>query len=332
MYLVTEFVPGGDLYSLLSKVGSFDEDTAKIYTLQILNAMKYLRENGIIHRDIKPDNILVAVDGKLKLTDFGLSYMGMVDRHLANEGVQDNSIVGTPDYIAPEILLNRPHSFAVDYWSLGVMIYEFLIGTPPFHGSTETETNMNILSGYYEYEEDVELSDEAKDLISKLLILNPEHRLGAKNIEEIINHQWFKGINIETATPPFIPELTSTTDTDYFEQRYTFSVGNESDILEDIGCCEIEDSTDDDIKDFPSVAVHQLDEANKEVVKQIHIDNSKSVDSLRDRISVSFTNSAVPKPRESVQRRRINSNMKVTSTSYLNKELISALQKTEKKK
>jgi serine/threonine protein kinase len=124
LYLVTEFVPGGDLYSLLQNLGSLTEDVAKFYAIELLIALRFLRENGICHRDVKPDNILISASGHLKLTDFGLSFLGMVDR--ASDGArlmsEAKSFVGTPDYIAPEIILNHPHSFRVDYWSLGTRV------------------------------------------------------------------------------------------------------------------------------------------------------------------------------------------------------------------
>ena len=196
LYIVMEYLPGGDLYSLLSNVGALDEDTAKIYVFQIVLALKCLRELRIIHRDLKPDNIMIAKNGTLKLTDFGLSYMGMVSRQGAREPglIQSNSYVGTPDYIAPEIILNKGHSFPVDLWSLGIILYELLVGVLPFHGSTEQATQRNILSGRLERKE--EMSDEAWDLITRLLVRSPDDRLGAANIDDLLNHPWFAGLDV----------------------------------------------------------------------------------------------------------------------------------------
>ena len=359
LYLVMEYLPGGDLFSLLQKLGSLDEHSTKIYMLQILNALKYLHSNGIIHRDLKPDNILIAADGNLKLTDFGLSYIGMVHRQ-ENEGKNKNkgnnkeknkdsdkdkknnknqknneinniplksflsesnndkkdkmasnqksnssnsnssnqendnlnqndssnslsasnmhltdssfstsnsksdlesdlnkssnknsnnsvvtdpsllkakSMVGTPDYIAPEIILHRPHTVTCDYWSLGIILYECLYGEPPFHGETEKETYQNILSGviYFDEDEEEEVSEDAKDLIQKLLKIYPENRLGANGIEDIFNHPFFSDIkSLDEEEPPFKPVLTSELDTEYFETRYKFDSQDDSDILEDI--------------------------------------------------------------------------------------------------
>lgn len=232
-----EYLPGGDLYSLLQNIGSFDEDTAKLYTYEIVLALKYLHTNGIIHRDLKPDNILISKEGKIKLTDFGLSHLGLIDRRNNEEPVEEETkIIGTPDYIAPEILLEKKHTYTCDYWSLGCMIYEFLIGIPPFHADTEEETFKNILRGHIDLSSDVgieDFSDDAIDIIKALLVTDPTQRLGANGIDEILNHPWFKGVDPDKDNPPFIPELNSKYDTDYFKQRYQFK-DDDSDIIEDI--------------------------------------------------------------------------------------------------
>lgn len=328
LYLVMEYLPGGDLFSLLSHVGCLNEEAAKIYTYQIAVALSYLHSKGIIHRDIKPDNVLIAADGTIKLTDFGLSYVGITDRskktalsnsqefrirhslstenklneqtehsyrsimshicfdHLRRKNIgndnndinnekrgkigiittkdeklpQTRSIVGTPDYIAPEILEGKEHSFAVDWWSLGVVLYEFLTGEPPFHDVSKEKIYQNIKECNYkpidirnededeEDEEDedeipekegentkpIKISEEAADLINKLLTLDPSKRLGSNSSEDVLNHKWFSDIDPSNIDIPFIPELTSEIDTTYFKQRYTFENTNDTDIWADI--------------------------------------------------------------------------------------------------
>lgn len=304
-----EYLPGGDLYSLLQGVGSFDERTAKIYTLEILQALIYLRKNGIVHRDLKPDNVLISSSGKIRLADFGLSHLGLVDRQTSSTQNDENNppkssentnqqqrshrqtltktkvdvnsnsntitiinnddhssagivtnIIGTPDYIAPEILMNNPHNYTADYWSLGCMLFEFLIGIPPFHAATENETFKNILTGKMlsfedpdvdPEEETIEISSEVKDLISKLLEPNPRKRLGFNSIDEILHHPWFsefESVDIDTIDPPFKPQLKAADDTEYFMQRYAFTGKNDEDILEDIAVefDESEENNDND--------------------------------------------------------------------------------------
>ena len=236
LYLVMEYLPGGDLYSLLQHVGALDESDARTYTAQIVKALQYLRTHGIIHRDLKPDNILITYQGKLKLTDFGLSLYGAYDRSIADD---NKSIVGTPDYLAPEIILSQTHSYAADYWSLGCVIYEFVVGEPPFHRATESETFGQILSGVYDTSYLDDFSDELKDLIKKLLTIDPAKRLGANSIQEIMDHPWFSGLdwdNIDKLDPVFVPEQKDKFNVSYFTERYTFSKTDdiEKDIMDDI--------------------------------------------------------------------------------------------------
>ena len=307
LYLVMEYLPGGDLYSLLQKLGALEESAVRVYTYQIAQALGYLHQKGIIHRDIKPDNILISATGHVKLTDFGLSYLAVygprrrsvgaihtVDPTIANS----RSCVGTPDYVAPEILLKQEHSFGVDWWALGVLVYEMLTGTPPFHAETEAETHERILSGEFEPldEEEDGASPEAIDFVNRLLNLNPEERLGRNGLSEILNHPFLRDLNGKPVKPVFVPELGSKTDTTYFEQRFNFTC-DESDIQEDIMRARREkserrvtrqkskslslgtsplipvqsetpatDQDDEDISDFKSISIGQLKSANISLV------------------------------------------------------------------
>jgi tRNA A-37 threonylcarbamoyl transferase component Bud32 len=269
LYLVTEFVPGGDLFSLLQNVGSLTENHAKFYGQEVLFALGYLRENGIIHRDIKPDNILVTQAGHLKLTDFGLSRLGMVDR---SDLSQAASLVGTPDYVAPEIILNQSHSFSADYWSLGVMLYEFVIGVPPFHAGTVTETYHRALMGIIRWPENCEVSAEFRDLIERLLATNPAARLGHTGIAEILNHNWFVGVS---EGPPFVPRLANRRDTAYFEQRYEFDDAEDAAILEDLqDCTSMGRGHCLGMETFGSVDFAELAEANRTAAEEFDLANA----------------------------------------------------------
>lgn len=301
-----EYLPGGDLYSLLQNVGSLSEEHTLVYTCQIVMALQSLHKRGIIHRDIKPDNILITGSGKLKLTDFGLSMIGNNDRRLSEEDAcvkNDNeSFVGTPDYLPPEIILSQPHTFTADYWSLGAVIYELLAGIPPFHRDTEYETFSAIIIGRIEWEELDEFSENVKSLIKGLLEPNPEKRLGANGIKEIMDHPWFSGIdwaNLDLLDPPFIPEIKDENSTEYFQERYEFNKTDDRDIIEDIERAQKEpenkgkskrkkgngnddenenlnsnddhqsENDDEKLKDFTSIDFKSLYKTNQEVASRM---------------------------------------------------------------
>ena len=276
-----EYCPGGDLFSLLQNIGKCtDESVAKFYTAEVVSVLEFLRERNVIHRDLKPDNILISENGHLKLVDFGLSVWGLVDRACALE--ETNSVIGTPDYIAPEIILQQYHTYTSDYWSLGCIIYELLTGAPPFHRDTITEIFTQILKCEYDITELQGNSKEVKDLIKKLLSSDPSKRLGASSIDEIKNHPWFSDINwknLQNAKPPFIPELNSEFDTSFFEEKKPPKQDITYDIKEDIKIISkakshrrnsfFEDSNeqtssyqyddDTDIEGFPSVSPDALE-------------------------------------------------------------------------
>ena len=290
LYIVMEYLPGGDLYSLLTNLGGLDEENTKIYMFQIASALAYLHSLGIIHRDLKPDNVLVSSTGMLKLTDFGLSYRGYMGRTQSQDGniVQSKSLVGTPDYIPPEIVMQRPHTFTVDWWALGIMIYEFLMGEPPFHDNDEMEIYANIMKGLYAPPTEEDVSPECIDIIHRLLDPNPDTRLGAHGSDEVLNHPWFAGMSADTITPPFVPELQSQESTQYFECRYRFDDDNEASIREDIAEAKMkskrkfprprstsllqssysEADDDESMNSFPSFSVEQLEGANREAYKR----------------------------------------------------------------
>lgn len=233
LYLFMEYIPGGDLYSLLDQVGALDEDSAKFYIKQIIGALRFLHEHGIIHRDLKPDNILITAEGNLKLTDFGLSYAGAVGRQISS----DERIIGTPDYVSPEVILCQSHGPTTDYWSLGCIAYELITGIPPFHRDTESMTLEAVITGRYDPIDDC--SPELTDFITKLLETDPEKRLGSKGIEELENHPWLANDSEEEEIEiPFVPSLKSTVDTSYFSCRYEFSEDDEKDILADMNAAE----------------------------------------------------------------------------------------------
>jgi len=236
-YLVMEYIPGGDIASMLDNFGSIDEEHVRIYISQIVIALKFLREHNIIHRDLKPKNILIDKEGKIKLIDFGLSHIGFSDRQI-NVQVEEQTALGSPHYIAPEIILMKPHSYTVDYWSLGILMYEFLYGMPPFNGHNYEEIFAKILKGNVVFPDNDCVSNECKELIKSLLTHDPEQRIGNNSIYEIINHQWFEKVgwdNLMSAEAPFIPKLVDYADTSYFNETNTpFRNESDDDIKNDI--------------------------------------------------------------------------------------------------
>eukprot|EP01137_Pigoraptor_chileana_P037588 Opistho-2@34895 len=173
LYMVMEFVNGGDCATLLKNLGVFSEEMARNYTAETVLALEYIHSYGIVHRDLKPDNLLVTADGHIKLTDFGLSRIGLMNRTTAmyedrmDIEFSDNEVLGTPDYIAPEVILGTGYGAPVDWWALGVILYEFLTGRPPFYGETVEELFQMALSGEIEWpsDEDLAVSNTAQDFI-----------------------------------------------------------------------------------------------------------------------------------------------------------------------
>ncbi|KAH8999215.1 hypothetical protein EDB92DRAFT_941458 [Lactarius akahatsu] len=340
LYLVMEYLNGGDCAALIKSLGALPEEWAKNYVAEVVLGLDYLHQRGIIHRDLKPDNLLIDQHGHLKLTDFGLSRIGLLGRQTreaqlvplerggraartrysphsrppsmdsaylsspliptdligggsyfnqqpapvyrqrtnsflsSTDDVSESSgsdtfpnffarragsqmndsplqsfatelttdlrshsspggsgtppgeqkFVGTPDYLAPETILGlRGDDAAVDWWALGVITYEFLYGAPPFHDETPERVFENILSRRIEWmEEYVDYSPEARDLMERLMSVDPVRRLGTNGAEEVKAHPWFTGIEWEKVTTTeaaFIPQVTDPESTDYFDPR-----------------------------------------------------------------------------------------------------------------
>jgi len=184
--MVMEYVEGGDCAILLKNMGPFPPDMARFYFAETVLAVEYLHSFGIVHRDLKPDNLLITALGHIKLTDFGLSKMGLMS--LATnlyEGYiddketkqfEDKQVFGTPEYIAPEVILRQGYGKPVDWWSMGVILYEFLIGCVPFFGETPEELFAHTVNDDIEWpeEDDWPVPPEAKDIISSLLQVSKE--------------------------------------------------------------------------------------------------------------------------------------------------------------
>ncbi|KAF9609819.1 hypothetical protein IFM89_018673 [Coptis chinensis] len=225
LYLIMEYLPGGDMMTLLMRKDTLTEDEARFYVGETVLAIESIHKHNYIHRDIKPDNLLLDRYGHMKLSDFGLCKpLDCSTLHEQDFSVRNNaySTVGTPDYIAPEVLLKKGYGMECDWWSLGAIMYEMLVGFPPFYSDEPMSTCRKIVNWrtHLKFPEEAKLSAEAKDLISKLLC-NVEQRLGTKGAHEIKGHPWFEGIKwdrLYQMEAAFIPEVNDELDTQNFEK------------------------------------------------------------------------------------------------------------------
>lgn len=228
--LITDFCPGGELFALLDKqpLKIFREDSARFYAAEVVIGLEYLHCLGIIYRDLKPENILLQKDGHLVLTDFDLSFLTSCKPHIikhpqpkkrrsrsqppptfvAEPATQSNSFVGTEEYIAPEVITGASHTSALDWWALGILLYEMLYGRTPFRGKNRQKTFANILHKDLTFPSSIPVSLAARQLIYALLSRDPATRLGSQGgTNEIKEHPFFRGINwplIRCMDPPIL--------------------------------------------------------------------------------------------------------------------------------
>uniref|UniRef100_A0A8C7R3T8 Ribosomal protein S6 kinase n=1 Tax=Oncorhynchus mykiss TaxID=8022 RepID=A0A8C7R3T8_ONCMY len=220
LYLILEYLSGGELFMQLEREGIFMEDTACFYLAEISMALGHLHLKGIIYRDLKPENIMLSNNGHVKLTDFGLC------KESIHDGTVTHTFCGTIEYMAPEILMRSGHNRAVDWWSLGALMYDMLTGAPPFTGENRKKTIDKILKCKLNLPP--YLTQEARDLLKKLLKRNASLRLGAGpgDSSEIQSHPFFRHINWDDllahkVEPPFKPFLQSADDVSQFDSKFT---------------------------------------------------------------------------------------------------------------
>lgn len=221
LYLVTDYMSGGELFWHLQKEGRFNEKRAKFYIAELILAIEHLHKNDIVYRDLKPENILLDANGHIALCDFGLSKANLTKNDTTN------TFCGTTEYLAPEVLLDEAgYTKMVDFWSLGVLVFEMCCGWSPFYAEDTQQMYKNIAFGKVRFPRET-LSLEGRNFVKGLLNRNAKHRLGANDdAEELKRHPFFNDIDWDALTkklitPPFKPTLKSDTDVSYFDPEFT---------------------------------------------------------------------------------------------------------------
>eukprot|EP01100_Stratorugosa_tubuloviscum_P007041 TRINITY_DN296_c1_g1_i2.p1 TRINITY_DN296_c1_g1~~TRINITY_DN296_c1_g1_i2.p1 ORF type:complete len:512 (+),score=247.07 TRINITY_DN296_c1_g1_i2:276-1811(+) len=205
LFFIMDFVNGGELFFHLQKDKKFTEERVRFYSAEIVLGLEYLHKNGVLYRDLKPENILLTADGHICMTDFGISKEGLM-----GENDRTTTFCGTPEYLAPEVLEGNGYGKAVDWWSFGTLMYEMLVGLPPFYSQDVQQMYTKIMTAKLNIPKTV--SEEARTLLEGLLERDPERRLTEPSI--IKSHPFFRGMDWEAllskdVTPPFIPPVTS---------------------------------------------------------------------------------------------------------------------------
>jgi len=219
IYFVMEYISGGDLMLHIQR-GQFGLKRSVFYAAEVCLALKYFHENGVIYRDLKLDNILLAMDGHIKIADYGLCKENMY------YGNTTGTFCGTPEFMAPEILLDKKYGRAVDWWAFGVLIYQMLLQQSPFRGEDEDEIYDAILADEPLYP--IHMPRDSVSILQKLLTREPEHRLGSgpTDASEIMTQPFFKTVNWDDfqhkrVPPPYVPQIKNATDTSNFDSEFT---------------------------------------------------------------------------------------------------------------
>ena len=219
VYFVMEYISGGDLMLHIQR-GQFGLKRAQFYAAEVCLALKYFHENGVIYRDLKLDNILLTLDGHIKIGDYGLCKEDMW------YGSTTSTFCGTPEFMAPEILLDKKYGRAVDWWAFGVLIYQMLLQQSPFRGEDEDEIYDAILADEPLYP--IHMPRDSVSILQKLLTREPELRLGSGpgDAQELMSHAFFKGVNWDDiyhkrVPTPFKPSIKNEKDTSNFDSEFT---------------------------------------------------------------------------------------------------------------
>ena len=209
LYFILEYIPGGEMFTLLRDKNSFPANQAKFYAAHIVTIFDYLHSKNIIYRDLKPENILIQPSGFLKLTDFGFA------KYITG---QTYTLCGTPEYLAPEIIANKGHGKPVDWWTLGVLLYEMMVGIDPFNDPDPMMVYQKIIKGKIKFPKNID--KDGKSLIKHLLVGDVSKRYGClkRGVKDIIQHKFFEnfdwnGLLFRTMRPPYVPKVKNNEDT-----------------------------------------------------------------------------------------------------------------------
>ncbi|KAI9025209.1 kinase-like domain-containing protein [Phycomyces nitens] len=214
LYMVMDYVPGGELFSVLRRSQRFPDHVAKFYAAEVMLAIEYMHSKDMIYRDLKPENLLLDAQGHIKITDFGFAkYVPDITWTLC----------GTPDYLAPEIIQSKGYGKAVDWWSLGILIFEMLAGYPPFYDDDHLKLYEKILAGKIKWPQ--YFDPNAKDLLKRLLMSDLSKRYGnlKGGSEDIKRHPWFQGVDFNRILarqirPPYVPQIRGDGDASHFDK------------------------------------------------------------------------------------------------------------------
>jgi len=278
IYFVTPFIKGGDLFHKLKNEIFFKENLVQFYAAQIAIALQHLHDLDIAYRDLKPENILIDEDGYIKLCDFGSSV-------ILRGTEKRNSFAGSPEYASPEMITHDGHTFMTDWWSFGILIYELLYGYTPFYNVDKNRMYDLITTGSISFPKFIQIegetkvrnykvSEDAKNLINKLLEKDPGTRLGRKGLQEIKKHPFFSGINFEDLKKkkhkaPFKPTIDKDDVTSNFDEEYLNMDVSESPVADwskedEYSNWFIQFDNIDTGEDFEVVDNNEVDDANTE--------------------------------------------------------------------
>ncbi|XP_077148553.1 microtubule-associated serine/threonine-protein kinase 4-like isoform X2 [Ranitomeya variabilis] len=253
--MVMEYVEGGDCQTLLDTRGPLSVPLARLYFAEAVVAVEYLHSYGVVHRDLKPGNLLITSTGHIKVTDFGASKLGVmipkknnykqVAEEISRE-FRDHEVRGTLHFTAPEVILRKGYGRPVDWWAMGIILHQFLVGSVPFNGNKRTEIEENIVGGHLCWDCEPIPPFDAQCLITDLLIKNPEQRLGTAGTFEIKSHPFLTGLdfdNLLSQKPEYVPQVASNVDTSFSINHSDINKHLESDDEEDNGSCIYENFT-----------------------------------------------------------------------------------------